>query len=55
LIQPGRWYLVSDDRHIHLDSRDYGQIDPATCQHIVFRVASARGFGDADKRLSIIW
>ena len=49
------WYLLSDDRHVHVDSRDFGTIDVATCQHIVFRVVSAGGFGDDKKRLSIIW
>jgi signal peptidase I len=54
-VEAGRWFLVSDDRHVHLDSRDFGQIDPAACQHIVFRLVGAAGFGDRNKRLSIIW
>jgi signal peptidase I len=54
-VLANRWFLVSDDRHVHLDSRDFGQIDPATCQHIVYRVVGAAGFGDTRKRLSIIW
>jgi signal peptidase I len=54
-VEPSRWYLVSDDRHIHLDSRDFGQVDAASCQHVVFRLVSAAGFGDAKKRLSVIW
>jgi signal peptidase I len=54
-IEAGKWFLVSDDRHVHLDSRDFGQIDPATCKHIIFRVVSAAGLGDSKKRLSIIW
>jgi len=55
VVDPGRWYLVSDDRHVHVDSRDFGQIDTSTCQHIVFRLESRAGFGDQKKRLSIIW
>jgi signal peptidase I len=55
LVEAGRWYLVSDDRHVHVDSRDFGQIDPATCLHVVFRVVSRAGFGDSKKRLGIIW
>jgi signal peptidase I len=55
VVDPSRWFLVSDDRHIHQDSRDYGQIDPKTCQHIVFRLVSAAGFTDSSRRLSIIW
>lgn len=54
-VEPGRWFLVSDDRHVHLDSRDYGQIDTQDCQHVVFRLAGAAGFGDAQKRLTVIW
>jgi signal peptidase I len=51
----GLWFLVSDDRHVHLDSRDFGQVDPRDCRHIVFRLVSAKGFGDAKKRLTMIW
>lgn len=54
-IDPDRWFLLSDDRHVHLDSRDFGQIDPRTCEHIVFRIVSAAGFTDSAKRLSLIW
>ncbi|HZU83770.1 MAG TPA: S26 family signal peptidase [Polyangiaceae bacterium] len=54
-VEPGKWFLVSDDRHVHLDSRDYGQIDPTTCQHVVFRLVGAAGFGDKKSRLSIVW
>jgi signal peptidase I len=49
------WYFLSDDRHVHVDSRDFGQLDPASCQHIVFRLVSKAGFGDSKKRLSVIW
>jgi signal peptidase I len=54
-VAGGLWYVVSDDRHIHLDSRDLGQIDPSMCQHIVFRLVGAAGFGDSKARLSIVW
>jgi signal peptidase I len=55
-VEAGKWYVVSDDRHIHLDSRDFGQIEPRTCKHIVFRVVSAAGFfADGKRRLTIIW
>jgi signal peptidase I len=55
IVETGKWFLVSDDRHIHLDSRDYGQIDPTTCQHITFRLVSAQGWGDKKARLTVIW
>ena len=54
-LEPGRWFFLSDDRHVHLDSRDVGPIDPSTCRHIVFRLAGAAGFSDGQKRLTIIW
>jgi signal peptidase I len=54
-VESGRWYLVSDDRHVHVDSRDFGQIDTSSCQHVVFRLVGRGGFGDGKKRLSIIW
>jgi signal peptidase I len=54
-VDPKRVFLVSDNRHMHVDSRDYGQVDIATCQHVVFRLWSAIGFGDAEHRFSIIW
>lgn len=55
VVNTGLWYLVSDDRHVHVDSRDFGQLDTASCQHIVFRVVGNAGFGDQKTRLSIIW
>jgi signal peptidase I len=54
-VELGRWFLVSDDRHIHVDSRDYGSVDPAACKHIIFRIVGAAGFGDGKSRFSIIW
>lgn len=54
-IEPGKWYLVSDDRHVHLDSRDFGQVDPSTCEHVVFRLVGAKGWSDWKSRLTFIW
>jgi signal peptidase I len=54
-VEPGKWFLVSDDRHIHLDSRDYGEVEPSTCQHILFRFVGGAGFSDAKSRLTLIW
>jgi signal peptidase I len=54
-VEVGRWFLVSDDRHVHLDSRDFGEVAPLTCQHVVFRLVGAAGFGDSKRRLSIVW
>jgi signal peptidase I len=54
-VQPGLWFLLSDNRHLHLDSRDYGQLDTSNCKHIVFRIVGVRGISDSRSRLSIIW
>jgi signal peptidase I len=54
-VDPGKIFLVSDNRHMHLDSRDFGSIDPSSCQHVVFRLWGATGFGDGSHRFTIIW
>ncbi|HEY1954210.1 MAG TPA: signal peptidase I [Polyangiaceae bacterium] len=54
-VEPGKVYLVSDDRALHLDSRDFGPIAPSTCQRIVFRFWSLGGWSDAKKRLTVLW
>jgi signal peptidase I len=54
-VDPARVFLVSDNRHMHLDSRDFGSIDPRSCQHVVFRLWGSSGFSDASHRLTIIW
>jgi signal peptidase I len=50
-----RWYLVSDNRHVHLDSRDFGTVDPTTCQHVLFRVVGTGGLADSDTRFTLLW
>jgi signal peptidase I len=54
-VDPGKIALASDNRHMHLDSRDFGTIDPASCEHIVFRLWGDSGFGDVTHRLTLIW
>ena len=54
-VEPGKVYLVSDDRALHLDSRDFGPIAPATCQRIAFRFWGLAGWSDAKKRLTVLW
>jgi signal peptidase I len=49
-------YLVSDNRHLHDDSRDFGVMtNLSSCQHIVFRLWSAAGFTDSKHRFNLIW
>jgi signal peptidase I len=54
-VDPNKVVLVSDNRHMHQDSRDFGSIDPASCEHIVFRLWGAGGYMDASRRFTIIW
>jgi signal peptidase I len=54
-VEFGKWFLVSDDRHVHLDSRDYGAVEPSTCRHIVVRLVGPAGIGDSDSRFTFVW
>lgn len=54
VVEPGKAYLVSDNRHIHLDSRDFGLVDVATCEQVVFRLWG-QPFVDASHRFNILW
>ncbi len=54
-VEPNRIYLMSDNVHLHLDSRDYGQINLATCQHIVYRLWGTTGAGDSKRRFTVLW
>ena len=53
-IEVGKLYLVSDDRHFHQDSRDFGLVDESTCEHVVFRLWGET-FTDASRRFTILW
>jgi len=54
-VEPGNWYLVSDDRHVHLDSRDFGQVDRGRASTSSSASLGAAGLGDGKKRFTIIW
>jgi len=55
VVEPARVYLVSDDRELHLDSRDFGTVPPSTCQRIALRFWGLSGWGDTKKRLTVLW
>ena len=38
VVQPNKLFIVSDQRHDHFDSRDYGPVDLASCKPIVWRL-----------------
>ena len=53
-VEPGKLWLVSDDRHIHKDSRDFGAVDASGCEHVVFRLWG-QSWGDASHRFNVLW
>lgn len=53
-VEAGQAFLVSDDRHIHKDSRDFGPVDLSTCEHIIFRLWG-QSFGDSSHRFNVLW
>ncbi|MEA2746470.1 MAG: signal peptidase [Myxococcales bacterium] len=53
-VEPGKVWLVSDNRHIHKDSRDFGSVDASACEHVVFRLWG-QTFGDASHRFNVLW
>lgn len=54
-VEPGRVFLVSDNRVHPFDSRHYGTLDRRTCTEMVFfRLVSKDGFFDVPNRLTKI-
>jgi hypothetical protein len=54
-VSEGEVWLASDNRFLPYDSRDYGSVELESCKEtIVFRLVSALGFFDVDKRLTFI-
>ncbi|HMR04620.1 MAG TPA: signal peptidase I [Polyangiaceae bacterium] len=54
-VEPGKVFLLSDNRLLPYDSRDFGQVDVNTCtETVVFRLVSAKGFFDVESRLTFI-
>jgi signal peptidase I len=54
-VEGGRIFLASDNRRLHEDSRDFGQLNPDTCVQIVARLWSAAGIADSKRRFTILW
>lgn len=55
LVGPGRVFLLSDNRDLHEDSRDFGTLYEEDCmQRVVFRLWGGDGWSDAAKRMTVI-
>ena len=54
VVEQGKLFLISDNRVIHKDSRDYGLIDATTCEHIVFRLWGD-SFVDTSRRFTVLY
>jgi signal peptidase I len=54
-VEGGMAYLLSDNRMMHLDSRDFGSVPAHSCQRISFRLWGSGGYGDTKHRLSVVW
>jgi signal peptidase I len=54
-VEPGKVYLVSDNRVMHLDSREVGMVAPSSCHHVALRLWSSAGWSDSKKRLTVLW
>lgn len=54
VVPPGKVFLVSDNRHLHQDSRDYGVLDAAACEHVVFRLWGP-DYTDASRRFTLLY
>jgi signal peptidase I len=54
-VGEGMFFLISDDRSYHYDSRDFGTVPVASCKNrIFFRLWGKDGWADDKKRLSYI-
>jgi signal peptidase I len=53
-VEPGKLWLVSDNRRFHLDSRDFGQIDRATCKRIFYLLVPATHGSQTDRGMSFV-
>ncbi len=54
-LENDRVFLVSDNRQLPYDSRDFGSVEEASCKETVFfRLVGAKGFSDVTHRLTFI-
>lgn len=55
VVEPGQFFLVSDNRQFPFDSRDFGPVPSASCREtVVFRLWSRNGYFDQERRFEVI-
>jgi signal peptidase I len=55
VVPNDHFFLVSDNRAFHYDSRTFGPVVKSSCpERIMFRLWSARGWADSARRLTMI-
>lgn len=54
-VDTGKIFLASDNRRLHEDSRDFGQLNPDTCLQIVYRLWGAAGISESGRRFTFLW
>jgi signal peptidase I len=54
VVEAGKVYLVSDNRVMHQDARDFGLVDETTCEHVVYRLWGEK-FTDSSRRFTLLW
>jgi signal peptidase I len=54
-VEADHLFLLSDNRDIHDDSRDYGTVPLGSCkQRVVFRLWGKGGWADVEHRMTVI-
>ena len=53
-VQNGKVYLLSDNRSMPYDSRDYGTMPAENCRKIVYRLVSEQGWSDDKARMTYV-
>jgi signal peptidase I len=53
-VPSDRFFLLSDDRDFHDDSRDFGMVKPESCRKIYYRLWGKRGYSDDTRRFTLV-
>lgn len=54
VVEAGKLFLVSDNRGMHQDSRDFGLVEASRCERVAFRLWGER-YADASRRFTLLW